>query len=1086
MEVDKGDNLQVGYYEVGMGPVYQKKNPGGTWSEPEQVEPGWRGAQLEHMVTSIFTDESQNPHISYVGQVNNDNRENIKYAWKTDGKWNISKVDDGGFQSAGNKVVIDPDGKANFSYIYLSIGDYFVRDVRYATNIAGPWIKQIIEEDIGAIKVDMGRDLDKYTHIVYSGDNDLVYYALLPQVDYFGVDPDTLDFKAMEQGSEKTLVLKLSNPLPRDIRIDSIVINDDGRISFDKTSFILNRFASDSVKVTFKQTADPWTNAYLRIWYNMPSGLFMDIPVIAKNRQPQLTIDQVEPIYFGAIPSGTSLTKTVKLSNTGYADLIISSILVQGYVILGQARPTDFSLAGHNCSTLHPGETCNIEIRFQAGSTNYQSSFLKITSNDPSAPYKQITVYGEIAYPQISYHGGDIGFCLMGQSVTKSISIENVGHQDLNITGATLSGADATQFSLSNPCTVIEPGYSCKMQVTLTPNRVGDFQATLTVTSNSRYNNLQNIPLTGTSSVKTLELSVNNIDFGSIHVGEQAEVLLELRNNGSIGIDLTNIQLTGNDEYEFRQNPGCNNIAAGVTCIDTVWFTPWFEGAKTANLLISSTDSYNPVQIVTLNGQAGAVLPLQVSISADPQVGTEPLDVQLHASPAGGQPPYFYQWEFDDLKSSMEASPVHKFTGPGIYNVFLKLTDINNLTVTTTVRVAVSEAGIPIVLAKANPVLGEIPLEVQFDALATGGNPPLTFLWEFRDGSSSNMLNPFHTYSSPGSYMARITATDADGDISRDSVLITTKWNNSLTGQLWDETAISHISKSKVVLYPQSDINDTTMLILNGSYSYLFSWLQGSSYTVQAVPDPVAYPGELPTYFGDKIALFEASWIEASGHVTGKDIRLIKKPSSGTGTGTISGDMVSGSKKGITITEKPDEIKGNPVAGAYVYLKGSTDGKVKAYDITSSDGSFSFKGLDNGSYYFVADYQGKPMDAANTPLIISDSRKEIEILATVGIDKITVKDLVTGINDATVKGLKVYPVPANDLIMVEIPKEFFNSNSVRMRILDLSGKHVYTSEKYDLSGNPITITIDFLRDGMYLLEVADNEKSYKVKIVKMR
>jgi hypothetical protein len=94
--------------------------------------------------------------------------------------------------------------------------------------------------------------------------------------------------------------------------------------------------------------------------------------------------------------------------------------------------------------------------------------------------------------------------------------------------------------------------------------------------------------------------------------------------------------------------------------------------------------------------------------------------------------------------------------------------------------------------------------------------------------------------------------------------------------------------------------------------------------------------------------------------------------------------------------------------------------------------------------------------------------------------------LLSGINDATVKGLKVYPVPANDLIMVEIPKEFFNSNSVRMRILDLSGKHVYTSEKYDLSGNPITITIDFLRDGMYLLEVADNEKSYKVKIVKMR
>jgi beta propeller repeat protein len=1082
MDIDKNDNLHISFYDIGIGGLgYQKKPASGGWSEPVKVEPGWRGAQLEGMVTSIFTDDLQNPHISYVGQVNNDSRENIKYAWYSGGKWNNSLVDKGYFQSAGNKVVIDPDGKANFSYINNPV---FAGDVRYATNVAGPWIKQIVDENIGAIYTDMGRDQDKYTHIVYSGAYGSVYYALLPQIEYFEIDPDTLDLGLLETSSEKSLFLKLKNPLPKDIRIDSLIINDK-RISFDKTSFILSRFAKDSVKLTFNQTADPWTDTYLRIWYNVPSGLFMDIPVIAKNRQPELTIDQ-EPIYFGAIPSGTTLIKTVKLSNTGYTDLIISSIVVQGYVILGQARPTDFSLVGHNCSTLHPGETCNIEIRFQAGSTNYQSSFLKITSNDPSTPYKQITVYGEIAYPQISYHGGDLGFCLPGQSVTKSISIENIGHQNLNIMGATLSGSDADQFSLSNPCTVIAPGDSCKMQVTLTPNRVGDFQAILTVTSNSRYNNLQNIPLTGTSSVKTLELSVNNFDFGSIHVGEQAEVLLELRNKGSVDLNVTNIKISGNDQYEFIQDHICSTIVAGAKCIDTIRFVPVFEGDKTASLAVTSNDSYNPVQTVTLEGHAGEILPLQASISAEPVTGQEPLNVRFDAVVSGGQPPYTYLWEFDDLKSSIVASPVHTFSGPGIYKVVLKLTDINNQPVSSTVEVAVSEAGIPVVLASANPVSGEIPLLVQFNSVVTGGDPPLVFLWEFRDGTTSNLQNPVHSYLTPGSYTARITITDNDGDNSRDSILIKAIWNNSLAGQIWDETGVNPILKSDAVLYPESNINDTTLLKLNGVNSYLFPGLPAAKYTVHAIPDPVAYPEDLPTYLGDNIMMYNAIWVQVSGHITGKNIKLIKKPPVTSGSGIISGNIISGSGKGLTITEKTGAVKGDPLSKVYVYLQSSTDSKLKAYDISGTDGSFSFEGLENGSYYFLADYKGKPMDATNTPLVISDTRKDIEILATVGPDKITVKDLTTDINDAILNKLKVYPVPAGDHLTLEIPEGLFSGTKIRLRILDLSGKYVFIDENVELKGSPVILDINLLKGGIYLLEAADKNISRKVKIVKMR
>jgi hypothetical protein len=328
--------------------------------------------------------------------------------------------------------------------------------------------------------------------------------------------------------------------------------------------------------------------------------------------------------------------------------------------------------------------------------------------------------------------------------------------------------------------------------------------------------------------------------------------------------------------------------------------------------------------------------------------------------------------------------------------------------------------------------------------------------------------------------------TDAKGDKCKDSVLVKANWNNSIAGQLWYETGTSQIIKANMILYPQTNINETTSLVINGSNSYLFHGLPVANYAVQAIPDTIAYPELLPTYFGDKIALFEASWVQTSGQISGKDIHLIKKPPEKSGSGSISGDLVSGSGKGLTITEKTGDAKGDPVPDTYVYLKDSSNGKLKAYDISDSKGSFSFEGLENGSFDFIADYQGKPTDNTNTPIVISDSRKGIEILATVGTDKITVKDLTTGINDATLKGLKVYPIPASDYIMILIPEGLLKGNSVRIMILGLSGKYVFLDKTYELSGNPITVNIEHIPDGIYVLQLTDNKSTYNLKVIKMR
>ena len=1088
LTVDNEENVHLGYYSMATGLSYRKWT-GNTAGPIEKAEPNWKGAQLEGMVTSIETDQNNNPHISYVGQINNDSRENIKHAWKDD-KWHNERVDDGSFMSSGNQIALDPAGPFNFGYSHL-----LTSQIRFSSDINGQWIRQIVSDEISGYQtqlnllgwdLDLQMDQEGYGHMAYAG----VKYALIPPLPYFNVDPDSLDFGSVATGSSRTMTLKLSNPSDKDIKIDAVEI-DDPRFSFSQTSFILRSFGKDSIKVTFTQNDQgAMVKTRLRIMYNDPSGMMIDVAVKVNPWQSRL-VAEPDRIDFGPVTFNTIADKTLILRNDGPVDLIISEIYRSG-IPPGSFIQCDFSILSNNCGTLSPGQTCEVHLQFKPTKTGSQSKPLIVKSSDPNSPITIIGLYGNTPAPQIyaSDYSINFGYTPPGVSVTDTIVITNTGDALMNITGISLSGTNADQFSSGGTCSSVDPGDTCSVYITMSPTMQGDLSASLNITSNSQYSGTLSIPLTGTSSPRELTISASLIEFGDVNVSETKYVILELRNTGSFPLTIGDaLPMEGADTCESGhtfQFENWNPIAPGAAVTDKIAFHPIFSGDKTAILKIASDDSNEPVKTVILTGHTGAILPLQASVSADPLLGNEPLTVQFQSLVTGGQPPYAYSWDFEDMTSSSEKSLLHVFQCMGTYNVSFRAIDITGNIATANIEIAVAEEGVPVVIAGAESATGEIPFTVHFTARVTGGDPPVSFLWEFGDGTTATLQDPTHLYTIPGTYNVKVTVTDADGDTGTDTEQITAIWNNSIAGELWNETSAAHVNKAEVILFPQGNLVDTTHISLYGNYSYLFPGLQSGNYAVLALPDTVAYPGMLPTYFGDKLTLFEAAWTNVSGHLTGKDIHLINRPATLYGSGIISGYLVAGTKKGLTVTEKTGDAKGDPVPDVYVFIKSYADGKLKAFDISDENGSFSFDGLENGSYYFLADYMGKPMDAANTPLIISDARKDIEIVATVATDRISVKDLTTGIWDRIQDRLKVYPVPADDHITVIIPQGIFSSKSVRMRILDFSGKHIYIDNNYDISGNPIMLDLNALRDGIYLLEASDKEICQRVKIVKMR
>jgi glucose/arabinose dehydrogenase/PKD repeat protein len=81
----------------------------------------------------------------------------------------------------------------------------------------------------------------------------------------------------------------------------------------------------------------------------------------------------------------------------------------------------------------------------------------------------------------------------------------------------------------------------------------------------------------------------------------------------------------------------------------------------------------------------------------------------------------------------------------------------------------------PTAVAAANPTTGQAPLAVAFSS-AGSSDPegrPLTYRWDFGDGTTSTLANPSHTYTPAGRYTARLTTSDGTLDTVSNALTIT-------------------------------------------------------------------------------------------------------------------------------------------------------------------------------------------------------------------------------------------------------------------------------------------------------------------------
>jgi PKD repeat protein len=195
-----------------------------------------------------------------------------------------------------------------------------------------------------------------------------------------------------------------------------------------------------------------------------------------------------------------------------------------------------------------------------------------------------------------------------------------------------------------------------------------------------------------------------------------------------------------------------------------------YTSPGTYNAQLTVTDADGDSDTATVAIKVNDNLVPSADIKATPQSGIAPVSVSFDPQVQGGDAPLSFAWDFGDGNTSTTRNPSHTYQTPGTYTASVTVTDDNGDTGTDTIDITVTDNSVPQVTASATPTSGLAPLQVQFSSNASGGDAPLSYSWEFGDGTTSTTQDPIHTYQTAGQYTATLTVTDDNGDTATTTV----------------------------------------------------------------------------------------------------------------------------------------------------------------------------------------------------------------------------------------------------------------------------------------------------------------------------
>lgn len=262
----------------------------------------------------------------------------------------------------------------------------------------------------------------------------------------------------------------------------------------------------------------------------------------------------------GGPPGTASTTREFTLENVGADCLTVESIADAGAF---QVSSTSRSLP----ADLDPGESMTVTVTFAPASTgSYGPTSLQV-SHTPGVGDDEIRCEGSARDPTVSLglNAGahDFGRVRTGQDETWELTIDNTGEADLDVT---VPASNSGPFQWQQLDTTIGYQSSDSVEVTFSPNVVGDLSATLTVQSNAPSSPHQ-VALQGEGCVAEATMGLppaNPVDFGEVERGFRTVRTLTIENTGTGPLEF-DARIEGPDAGLFGLQPPSGSVTDVVT-----------------------------------------------------------------------------------------------------------------------------------------------------------------------------------------------------------------------------------------------------------------------------------------------------------------------------------------------------------------------------------------------------------------------------------------------------------------------------------------------------------------------------------------
>jgi hypothetical protein len=208
------------------------------------------------------------------------------------------------------------------------------------------------------------------------------------------------------------------------------------------------------------------------------------------------------------------------------------------------------------------------------------------------------------SFPLLSPAPGTLTFAQQAMGTTsaeQNIVLTNSGNATLSISSATITGANAGDYSENSNCgATLAANASCTVSVTFTPTAQGTRNAALSIGDNAP-GSPQTVSLTGkTTPSPTLTLSPSSITFPSQYVGTSGLPLtVTATNPGDAPLTIASVTTSSKDFGVLNACGG--SLAGGSSCAIGVFFDPASSGSVSGTLTIADNASGSP-QTILLSG----------------------------------------------------------------------------------------------------------------------------------------------------------------------------------------------------------------------------------------------------------------------------------------------------------------------------------------------------------------------------------------------------------------------------------------------------------------------------------------------------